>query len=410
MGVVGVGGFGRSHLGAVESLASAGRAHLVAVADPFREQHVELDSRLSAQGVAWHSTLEEMLEKETLDAITIATPVPLHFGMTRRAVEKGVFVYLEKPPVPLLSQLDEMIAWDEDFRVAVGFQLIYSEPIRFLKQAILDGKLGTVRSIRGGAAAPRRQSYYNRASWAGRMSINGEPVFDGPMTNALAHVLQNILFLGGGDAWSFARPTSLRGELYRCYPVESFDTSCVRGVLDTGVEFAFAGSHAVRDESPHTLEVVGTRGTLRLTGGTFSSDIPGLELPQHAGSDVPMLASVSRFMDYVCGQPETDIIRLEDTRGFVETTNGTLVSSRGIFPLDARFVESYQVEGDPGLDVLGLGDLITQTITTGRLFSENSAPWANRTPTVTREEIQSAVLEEWIFGAEENPKNATACL
>ena len=39
-----------------------------------------------------------MLADDSVDAVVIATPVPTHFDLARRALEAGKHVFVEKPP------------------------------------------------------------------------------------------------------------------------------------------------------------------------------------------------------------------------------------------------------------------------------------------------------------------------
>lgn len=395
IGLVGVGGYGARHLHTMDFLPGSPGAELVAVADPFREHYPLLEDRLSAKGIRWHLSMEEMLETEQLDAVVIAAPIPRHFAMAKLVLEHGLHLYLEKPPVPLIQQLEELIALDTEHKVVVGFQLVHSEPIRQLKRLILDGKLGKILSIRGGASAPRRQSYYTRASWAGKMTMGGEPVFDGPMTNALAHILQNIMYLGSEADARFARPLKVRGELYRCAPIESYDSACIEGILDSGVEFAFAGSHATVEILPHTLEVRGTKTTVRLEGDRLLSPFP-LSLETSKAATAPLEQSYHSFIDHLHQKDGAFAVRLEDTLGYTLATNGALVSSGGIHTIGDAHFRAYETNGDAGVDAAELVPLILRCIETGALFSESGPAWAAPTQSVNLRNFHSLVLDEWM--------------
>ncbi len=394
LGLIGVGGYGARHLQTMDFLPPSPGAQLVAVADPFRERYPLLEDRLSAKGVRWHLSMEQMLEAEDLDAVVIAAPIPRHFAMAKLALEKGLYVYLEKPPVPLIQQLEELIALDAGHRVIVGFQLIHSEPIRRVKQLILDGHLGTILSIRGGASAPRRQSYYQRASWAGKMMMNGEPVFDGPMTNALAHVLQNIMYLGGGAGTEYARPVTVRGELYRCAPIESYDSACIAGTLDSGAEFAFAGTHATTEILPHTLEIRGSKATVRLEGDRLVAP-SAISIDTAEPATAPLERSYLGFLRYMQQQDRAFAVKLPDTLGYTLATNGALVSSRGIHTISESCTQPYEVNGDQGLDVAELAPLISRCIETGALFSDAGPDWAVPTQSIGVANLRTLFLDEW---------------
>ena len=167
---------------------------------------------------------------------------------------------LEKPPVPLIQQLDALIEADTNNRVAVGFQMIASESVQRAKQLIVEGKLGDIQDIRAAACWSRTDSYYNRASWSGKMTLRSEPVFDGPATNALAHLIHNIMFLASPQRDGFDEPIEVQGELYRARPtIQSYDTACLRGRFESGTVFVAAFTHATEQQFPFVLEVHGSK-------------------------------------------------------------------------------------------------------------------------------------------------------
>ena len=264
-GLIGVGGFGVEHLAALRRLEQSGEIRLAAVCDPGIHRFSEVEADLKNRKVRVYLDSDEMLAQEdNLAAVTIAAPIPFHDRMVKACLARGVFVYLEKPPVPLLSQLDELIAADTDWKVAVGFQMIESDWSRQLKQWIASGELGDILEIRAAACWPRPDSYYQRAKWAGRMAIDGEPVFDGPATNALSHLIHNIMFLAASGPVEFDEPVEVQGELYRARPIESYDVACMRGNFSSGTRFFAALTHATEKPLPFQMEVVGTQGWARV--------------------------------------------------------------------------------------------------------------------------------------------------
>ena len=129
-----------------------------------------------------------------------------------------------------------------------------------LKQLIIEGTIGEVRSIRAGGCWPRSDRYYQRTNWAGKLVLGGEPVFDGPATNGLAHLVHNIMFLAGSEAVGSAVPIEVEGELYRARPIESYDVACLRGKFACGIDFSLAVTHSTKEPLPFKIEVRGTRG------------------------------------------------------------------------------------------------------------------------------------------------------
>lgn len=395
--LIGAGGIGMAHLRAIEAFETEGRARLVAVADPFVDVHARVKETLESRGVRWHLDFQKLLEQEIeLDAVAIATPIPLHARMIAAALARSLFVYVEKPAVPLIQQLNDLTALDARHKVAVGFQQICSEPVRQLKRWKAAGALGAIRSIRVRGAWPRLTSYYERAAWAGRMLLNDEPVFDGPVTNAFAHPLQNIMYLAGDGMDDFAIPTEVEGEFYRARPIEGYDVVCLRGRLESGVLFSFAATHAVEQRLPHRLDLVGEKGRAWIAddGAVVGNDL-GLASPEGAFRD-PFDESYRRFIEFASGNASRAATRLHDTRGYVLATNGALIASNGIGTIAARFHRTYGEGAARGYDVPGLTELILRSAETGNLFSEQGAPWARKGRVVLVRSLRSLRLQDYI--------------
>jgi predicted dehydrogenase len=146
--------------------------------------------------------------------------------------------------------------------IAVGFQDIYDWKVRLTKQAVLDGKVGRIKRIRGWAHWPRGQSYYARNSWAGKVRVGDQFVFDSPFNNAMAHFLNLLLFFGGKSMPEMAEITQLEAELFRARGIESFDTGSLLAQTDTGIQLIFHGTHSCRENIPPRIWIEGEKGTL----------------------------------------------------------------------------------------------------------------------------------------------------
>jgi predicted dehydrogenase len=367
VGLIGVGGFGAAHRKAIRQLEAERRLQLVCVADPLA----------GVEGVRYYSDYREMLARETtLDAVAIAAPIHLHFEMTAAALARGLFVYLEKPPVPLISQLNELLALDTHGRVAVGFQLIHLHSIQQLKRWRAAGALGQIQAIRACGCSPRTASYYHRSAWAGKMVLDGKPVFDGPATNALSHWLHNIMYLSAERMDEYDVPVEIQAELYRARPIESYDVLCMRGRLESGATFHYAVTHATEQSLLPRLEIVGSKGRATITenGRTLSNNL-GLGESEPPCLD-PLLESWRQFVRLVSFDQRRAIPRLRDAQGYVLATNAALLSSGAIHDIAPQYVRTFGQGEDEGRDVAGLAELIERSTESGRLFSEERVGWS----------------------------------
>lgn len=94
VGVIGGGIWGTYHLRSAKELEREGKVQLVAVATKTEET---AHKQSKAFGVKSYTDYQEMVDKEDLDAVTVATPDHLHKEMTLYALERGKHVFVEKP-------------------------------------------------------------------------------------------------------------------------------------------------------------------------------------------------------------------------------------------------------------------------------------------------------------------------
>ena len=110
------------------------------------------------------SSFEEMLGDAGLDAVVVATPVPTHFELARKALEAGKHVLVEKPPAMKTHEMDELVALadERDLVLMPGHLLLYHPGVRRVKEMIAAGRssatcsasTGTGRT--SGSSAPTR--------------------------------------------------------------------------------------------------------------------------------------------------------------------------------------------------------------------------------------------------------------
>lgn len=395
LALIGANGFGSYHRAAIDTLSREGRIRLAAVVDPALKSMPVLAAELLGKGVRLYPDYQRFLDlDEGCDAVTIAAPIPYHYEIATRCIERDIPIYLEKPPVPLLRQLDTLVELDRNRRVFVGFQHLSYAWMRRLKGWVVEGRFGELKHIRAGGCWPRTDVYYNRCDWSGKMTLCGRPVFDGPATNALAHLIHNIMYLASVEPGGFCVPSEVRGELYRARLIESYDVASLCGSFDSGVQFSLALTHATEIEHPFTLIVSGTKGWARLSsnGSLLESSFAGCEAhPQPAAPDV-LRESYSLFSDFVDGRLQRPDTTLGDCRGYTIATNSMLLSSGGIHDIPRQCIQAYTHGGRNGYAVTGLAEAVSAVLAKGGTFSDLDMPWAVATDAVSRDCIEAVDL------------------
>ncbi len=148
--------------------------------------------------------------------------------------------------------------------VAVGYQDMYGGAVRDIKQTIRAGAIGTLRRIKAFAIWGRTAEYYQRNSWAGKLTLHGTPVFDSPFNNGLAHYVNMGIFLAGTESDHPATPVSAEAALFRGHKIESCDTATIHWQTDAGVAVEVYFSHLGSSQIGPELVIEGSTGSIEL--------------------------------------------------------------------------------------------------------------------------------------------------
>jgi predicted dehydrogenase len=94
---------------------------------------------------------DELLADDGLDAVVIATPVPTHYGLARRALEADKHVFVEKPAAMRGPEMEELAELAEERRRVLmpGHLLLYHPGVQKLKEIVDSGELGEVLYMYG---------------------------------------------------------------------------------------------------------------------------------------------------------------------------------------------------------------------------------------------------------------------
>ncbi|NLM38791.1 MAG: Gfo/Idh/MocA family oxidoreductase [Firmicutes bacterium] len=395
-GVVGVRNFAQDHIKYISKIEEEGLGELRAVVVQEHERGLEIVELLRDRGVRIFSHYQDLLDsgQGLVDIITLPVAIHTHYDMAKRGLEAGYNIILEKPPVPTVQQLDDLMRVERETGkfVAVGFQMIYSRSLRRLKEIILEGRLGEIKEITCRGYWPRTDGYYRRNEWAGKVIVDGQLVLDGPMNNALAHYLNNMLFIAGPDMDSSAGLRFVRAELYRARPyIDSPDTSCLEAETTQGTRLYFYVTHCPEEKFDPLMEVVGTEGTARWRYPEKVDVVynDGSKERFDSGGTDPFLEVVRTAASVHQGKAARPYSTLENSRSFVVAINGAYDSAQYITPIPEHYVR-YVGRGDDRLAVVtGIDELFDKACAERKLLSELNVYWARRTWRVSVEDYRS---------------------
>jgi predicted dehydrogenase len=379
--VLGLGGYAQTHHETIDALEQEGRCTLVATCDPNPDAFAAsmAGRRLAERGVAVFSDYRSLLAAvgDRLDLVTVPTPVPFHAEMHRACVERGIACYLEKPPTLWWPELQRMQAVEAGAKTAtqVGFNFIVEEPRQALKRRLLAGEFGALERVSFLGLWRRTSVYFGRAAWAGRLTLpDGRPVLDSCVGNAMAHYVHNLLFWAGtGDLLSWAQIASVRAELYRVHPIQSFDTVFLEAECERGVALRIAASHACR-EHEHREEVHCERATITYIPGASArvawhdGRVESIAVP----GGTLLRENLERYFDYLDGNEPCPLTCLRDCEPFVQLLDLALVASGRIATLDPGHWQAFRAsDGGEGRALDSVAEAAQSYLATGG----HPAPW-----------------------------------
>ena len=166
LGFIGVGGRGRGLLGEALRLQEAtGSIQVVAACDVYEKRKKAAQALCKGDG---YLDYRELLARNDIDAVFIATPDHWHAKLAIEAMERGKDVYLEKPMTHTVEEakdVHETVVRTKRV-LQVGSQTTSSDQWWKARKAIADGMIGKLIQSQGS---------YHRNSVKGEWNYNIEP-------------------------------------------------------------------------------------------------------------------------------------------------------------------------------------------------------------------------------------------
>jgi predicted dehydrogenase len=338
------------------------------------------------KGIPVYDDTDKLLTniKGKADVVYVPTPINTHFSLTKKCIDAGFDVFLEKPPVATIQELDELIKYisQKGKSVPVAFQYLHSSIVQQLKKQIVEGRFGKVKRVKGMAGWPRFDSYYSRSQWAGKLKLNDEWILDGTINNPLAHMLADQLYLASQEPGKMAEPVSVEAELYHAHNIESEDTSSLRIITDKGAEVLF-NTTLCSDTKIDTLVTIECEKAVILYSAFCKAEIKFADgrvekIEDNVEKRVHMLKNLAEH--YTAKKPY--LVSLETCRPFMLAVNGAFECVGVPFAIDKQYL-TYSIEQElAGQTIKTVINDIDKTLKEaneqGKLFSEVGAKWARK--------------------------------
>ncbi len=259
VGVIGL-GMGQAH---VNGFREHPGVEVVAAADTDAQRLRSTGERLAIP--ALYASAKEMLRKEKLDIVSVATPNKFHKPLTLLALKAGCHVLCEKPMAMNANEAREMLqaARRAGKRLMINFSFRFTPQSWALKKEVDSGFLGKVYFAR--TVWLRRRGMPGFGGWFGQKALAG----GGPLIDLGVHRIDLALWLMGypKPVWvmgttanHIAAPIAAREK--KAFDVEDFAAGHVRFADGSTLEIEASWAGNIRENELMETRILGSKGGL----------------------------------------------------------------------------------------------------------------------------------------------------
>ena len=310
------------HIPALQEAEQRGTARIVAVCEPVRAALDLAGEQAGVDASARYLDWQDIIARDDIDVVTIATPNSLHEPIAIAALESGKHVFCEKPLAISLDGARRMAAaaHESGRQTGVNHRYRWVPSARYLKELIETGELGEIRQA--------FMNYFNGAlidpstpiQWRQTRAEGG-----GVLGDIGSHLIDMVLWLLGPitrvrcdlRTYTKERPTAAGGMA----PVDVDDAVTCQLDLASGATVVMNASGLCLGRTNHQrIEVYGTKGgsvyEIDRTGDIGSDHLqvcfgsaqhrtvgmgPARTLPRHEAT--PIDSFLEFFQSIQAGQP-----------------------------------------------------------------------------------------------------------
>jgi UDP-N-acetyl-2-amino-2-deoxyglucuronate dehydrogenase len=257
--VVGCGRISKNHFASIEQHKDDFELVAICDVDP-----AALSEHAEKYQVPAYPDMQDMLEKEQIDIVSLCTPSGIHPDQTVLAAKARVHVMTEKPMATRWNDGVRMVrACDEaGVRLFVVKQNRRNTTLQLLKRAVTEKRFGKIYMVNLNVFWTRPQSYYDQGNgWRGTWEFDG-----GAFMNQASHYIDLL-------DWLIGPVEKIQAMMSTTRDIEVEDT----GVLNVKWRSGALGSVNVTMLTyPKNLEgsitILGEKGSVRV-GGVAVNDI-----------------------------------------------------------------------------------------------------------------------------------------
>lgn len=96
-----------------------------------------------------YSRADDLMERDDIDVVVVATPLNTHFDLSRAAIERGKHVLVEKPFTRTSAEAEELadLARRQGVLLAVDHTFLFTPAVERIRELLADGQLGRLQYV-----------------------------------------------------------------------------------------------------------------------------------------------------------------------------------------------------------------------------------------------------------------------
>lgn len=255
--LIGCGRISPNHIAA----AVANKLEIVAMCDINPDNIVDKKLKFDLPDtVKEYLDYREMLRKEKIDLIAIATESGKHAQIALECIEAGCNLIIEKPIALSLEDADEIIrkADEKGVKVCACHQNRFNKSIQKIREAVDKKRFGKMFYGTAHIRWCRDHEYYDRASWRGTWEQDG-----GALMNQCIHNIDLLRWMLGDE---IEEVVGMTDRLHHDY-IEAEDLGIALVKFKNGAYGIIEGTTDVYPKNlEETLYLFGEKGTVKAGG------------------------------------------------------------------------------------------------------------------------------------------------
>lgn len=255
--LIGCGRISPNHIEA----AKANKLEFVALCDVEEANMSDKISKFElSQDINKYTDYKEMLAKEQLDLVAIATESGKHAQIALDCIEAGCNLIIEKPIALSLEDADKIIAKakEKNVKVCACHQNRFNKSIQKIREAMEKKRFGKLLHAAAHIRWNRGYDYYSRAKWRGTWEQDG-----GALMNQCIHNIDLLRWMMGDE---IVEVIGMTDNLHHDF-IEAEDLGIALVKFANGAYGIIEGTTNVYPQNlEETLYIFGEKGTVKAGG------------------------------------------------------------------------------------------------------------------------------------------------